>query len=162
MTAHSWNTLRSWPRTRRLVAVASAAGIAAVLAVPTAIVPTPWFGRVVPPTWWSVPMLLITAALSGLLVASYVGGPDPLTPGVAERRRLMGGGALGFLAVGCPVCNKLVLLALGTSGALKWFAPAQPVLGLAAIALLGHALRARLRTGDVCPVRPLTPVVVRQ
>ena len=42
-------------------------------------------------------------------------------------------GAVTYLAVGCPVCNKVVLVALGTSGALSWFAPVQPLLGLAAV-----------------------------
>ena len=56
------------------------------------------------------------------------------------------GGLLTFLAVGCPTCNKLVLVALGTSGALSWFAPIQPVLGLAAVALLVVTLRRRLRS----------------
>ena len=59
---------------------------------------------------------------------------------------------LSFLAVGCPVCNKIALLALGYSGALQWFAPLQPVLALAGVALLAWALRARLRGAVTCPV----------
>ena len=61
---------------------------------------------------------------------------------------------LAFFAVGCPVCNKLVLIALGYTGALQWFAPVQPFLAVGGIALLGWALRARLRGQLACPVMP--------
>ena len=57
-----------------------------------------------------------------------------------------------FFAVGCPVCNKLVLLALGSAGAITWFQPLQPVLQALAIGLLGYALVTRLRTAQACPV----------
>ncbi len=36
-------------------------------------------------------------------------------------------------AIGCPVCNKLVVLALGFSGALAYFEPIQPALALAGL-----------------------------
>jgi hypothetical protein len=47
------------------------------------------------------------------------------------------------------VCNKLVLVlvlvlvALGSSGAMTWFAPAQPLLAAVSIAGLAWALRGR-------------------
>jgi hypothetical protein len=63
------------------------------------------------------------------------------------------GGLLGFLAIGCPVCNKLVVVALGTTGALSWFAPIQPVLAVASVAVLAVALRTRLRGQVACPIR---------
>jgi hypothetical protein len=47
--------------------------------------------------------------------------------------------------VGCPVCNKLVVLLLGAGGALSYFAPLQPVLGMVSLALLAYALCTRLR-----------------
>ena len=62
------------------------------------------------------------------------------------------GGFLTFFAVGCPVCNKIVLLALGYTGALRWFAPVQPLLAIAGIGLLAWALRSRLRAEVACPV----------
>lgn len=63
------------------------------------------------------------------------------------------GGLLGFLAIGCPVCNKLVVVALGTTGALSWFAPIQPVLAVASVVVLAVALRIRLRGQVACPIR---------
>ncbi|HEY5488873.1 MAG TPA: hypothetical protein VIK00_03465, partial [Candidatus Limnocylindrales bacterium] len=60
-----------------------------------------------------------------------------------------------FLAIGCPVCNKIALVLLGTSGAMTVFAPIQPILGAASIVLLAGTLtwRFRLRArGGACPV----------
>lgn len=62
------------------------------------------------------------------------------------------GGFLTYLAVGCPVCNKIALLALGYTGALQWFAPVQPVLAVAGVALLAYALRRRLAGEIACPL----------
>jgi uncharacterized integral membrane protein len=141
-----------WPARRWLVAAATAVAYALFIAIPTDLVDTPFFSREIPPTWWSWPALVVSAVLAGLLTATYVAVPrsDQL-----DRSAKGGyvGGFLTFFAVGCPVCNKLVLLALGTSGAMTWFEPVQPVLSLAAIGVLAWALRARLR-GEVACAAP--------
>ena len=59
---------------------------------------------------------------------------------------------LSVFAVGCPACNKLVVFALGASGALTYFAPLQPVLGLFTLGLLLYALRARIDGERSCLV----------
>ena len=120
------------------------------------------FGRPVAVTWWAYPVLVVTALLGGLLAATYVrderlavaGEPAELTD-VDERAARKGGvaGMLSFFAVGCPVCNKLVVIALGTVGARRWFEPVQPLLAVASIVLMAVALRTRLRNADACPVR---------
>jgi hypothetical protein len=61
-------------------------------------------------------------------------------------------GMLSFFAVGCPVCNKLVIVALGTTGARQWFEPIQPALAVASIVLLAWAVRARLRAATSCSI----------
>jgi hypothetical protein len=66
--------------------------------------------------------------------------------------RTAGGGLLSALAIGCPVCNKLVVMLLGVSGALTVWAPLQPVLGVVSVALLGWALRTRPVTEPACRV----------
>jgi hypothetical protein len=139
--------LRGWGWRRWAITAAAALGTAVVVAVPTAIIPTPLFGREVPVTWWSYPTLAVTAVLSGLLVATYVGAPPSPRP---QSRRAWAGAALSWFAVGCPVCNKLVLLALGYNGAITWFAPVQPALALGSVGLLGWALRSRLRSAVSC------------
>ena len=106
----------------------------------TAIIPNALFARIVEPTIWSYIFWLAPAALFGPLAASYV----LPSAAVCEARRVEQsttvGSVLSFLAVGCPVCNKLVVLALGTSGAITYFEPAQPWLGGLSVVLLGYAL----------------------
>jgi hypothetical protein len=128
------------------------------IAIPTAVIPNPVFGRLVATRWWDPILLAVSSVLLGMVWAARRGadaGPGdaaPLDPEVVQgHRRSAVGGLLTFLAVGCPTCNKLVLVALGTSGALTWFAPIQPVLGLAGIVVLAVTLRGRLRS--VGPLR---------
>ncbi|GAA2220704.1 hypothetical protein ACFY2R_22330 [Micromonospora olivasterospora] len=143
--------MRTWTPRRLVAAVLGAAGTAAVISVPTDLIDTPLFTRSVPVTWWAWPALAVTAVLAGLLLATYVQPADAVPP-ATEKRLGTVGGVLSLLAVGCPVCNKLVLLALGASGAMTWFAPAQPLLAVASIVLLGWALGRRLRGERRCPV----------
>jgi hypothetical protein len=117
-----------------------------VLGLPTDIVPNPVFGRAIEPTWWSLPVLIATSVLSGLLLATYVN-----TSAFDRSARVGGvGGLMAYLAIGCPVCNKVVLVALGTTGAMNWFAPVQPYLGIAALGVIAYALRKRLITMNNC------------
>ncbi|MHB1927877.1 MAG: hypothetical protein ACYCUG_00300 [Acidimicrobiales bacterium] len=135
-----------------LLAVGMAVAYIVVIGVPTAIIPNPLFHRMIPAGTWNYVAWLLPAALFGPLLATFL-VPWPQTCRV--DRRLGAGGLLSFLAVGCPVCNKLVVLAVGISGALDYFRPLQPLLGGMSLALLGLALWARLaaraRTAGVSP-----------
>lgn len=146
----AWRLLgpTDWAR----IAVSSvAAGL--LIALPTRLVPTSLFRRMTPTrpqdyVFWVVGALL-TGAVLGLRRA------DPLR----GDRVAVTGGTGTLLAVGCPVCNKLVVALLGVGGATSIFAPMQPVLALASIGLLAWALRVRLRalssaaaSAGACPV----------
>lgn len=145
------DALRRWDPRRWWVALVAALVTALVIGIPTDVIPNPVFSRPVDVTWWSIPVLVVTAVLGGLLAATYVRGGE--VQDLDRSARVGGiGGLLGFFAVGCPVCNKLVVIALGTTGALELFAPVQPVLAVASIVVLAVALRARLRSQSVCPV----------
>ncbi|MHB1739049.1 MAG: hypothetical protein ACYCXA_06110 [Actinomycetes bacterium] len=147
--------MRSWVRRRWAVSALGAVVCALLLGLPTDVIPNPVFGRAVPVTWWSYPVLAASAVLCGLLLATYVrAGPSApaVTAPAAGRPRLAGAGALlSFFAIGCPVCNKVALLLLGFSGALHYFAPVQPYLALASLLALGEALRRRLAGERSCP-----------
>ncbi len=148
--------MRNWSNRRWGAAIATAFVTVLVVAIPTAMIPTPIFGREVGVTWWSWPVLIVTAVLSGLVFATYVRErgttPDPKLGEDRPSRFGVAGGVLTFFAVGCPVCNKIVLLTLGASGALQWFAPVQPLLAVAAMGLLGYSLKVRLAGERACPV----------
>jgi len=154
--------MRAWTARRWVAAAVTAVVFTVVVAIPTDMIDTPLFSRDIPVTWWAWPSLIITSVLAGLLLATYVrqdtpGGSDAASDGEgsddANDRAAKGGwvaGVLTFFAVGCPVCNKLVLIALGYAGAISWFAPVQPYLQLVAIALLIWGLRVRLRGERQC------------
>jgi hypothetical protein len=143
--------MRTWPMRRWVVAGLTALATVLVVGIPTVLIPNPVFGRDVEVTWWAWPALIVTAVLSGLITATYVRSPyDP--PKDTTSRWGIAGGLLAYFAVGCPVCNKLVLIALGYTGALQWFAPVQPFLAVGGIVLLAWALRARLRGERSCSV----------
>jgi len=185
--------LRLWTARQWATAAVGAVVTALVIGLPTDVIPNPFFGRPVDVTWWSPWVLVITAVLGGMVLATYVAmprltatqtpasipspvsgpapGPMPAAgaadggpageatdvgsnPMSADRpaRLASVGGLLGFLAVGCPVCNKLVVVALGTTGAMSWFAPIQPILAVASVVVLAIALRTRLRGQVSCPV----------
>ncbi len=150
--------LRHWPAQRWRFAIAAAVASALAIGLPTDVIANPVFGRQGTPVEpWAIPVLILTAILSGLLVATYVrtGDDAAQTEDIdLDRPGRFGslGGLLSFFAVGCPICNKLVIIALGTSGALTWFAPIQPYLGLIALGLLAWALRVRLQGETVCPI----------
>ena len=150
------------PRTLAVAVLANAVFVL-VVAIPTDLIDTGLFSRQIPPTWWAWPALVTTSALGGLITATYVrpasdsSSVSPQQLGEDDRTTSRGttlAGLLTFFAVGCPVCNKLVLLALGATGAVTWFQPFQPVLQVVALALLGWALARRLRNRRVCRLPP--------
>jgi len=141
-------SLTAWPARRWLAAAASATVFAIAAGAPTDVIPNPLFGRMTPVQWWSYPILAATALLGGLVMATYVRSPAQPT----GLPRAISGGLLSALAIGCPVCNKLVILLLGAAGALNTWAPVQPILGLVSVALLGWALRTRLAAERACPL----------
>jgi hypothetical protein len=150
--------MRRWSVRRWGAAALATLASLLVLGLPTDLVPNPVFGRQIAAPSWTLPVLVVTSVLAGLLIATYVREPGDAADATdggsvaAEQRQGTVGGLLSFLAIGCPTCNKLVLLALGSSGAITWFEPFQPVLAAAGIALLGWALRRRLVSEVSCAV----------
>ena len=149
--------LRALPRATWLRAVMFAAVAAVIIAVPSDLIDTPIFGRPVEVRWIDYVILAVTSSLIGLIFAIR---PEAVESselaGATERQgtRTIWGGFVSFLAVGCPVCNQAVVALVGVSGALSWWAPVQPFVGLLAVGLLLYTLRKRLNTYKLtaCPV----------
>lgn len=150
----TWLGRGPWP-----YLTAGLAGVAWLFAsgIPTGIIETPFYVRMTPVEWWNYPFWIVHSVLVGTLAATYVPGRDPGPTGVnsPDGRGFagsMGGGLLTVFAIGCPVCNKLVVLALGFGGAMTYFAPVQPFLGFLSTGLLLYGLRLRLSGARSCPV----------
>lgn len=156
------SALRAWSLRQWSVAAAFAVAIGLLLGVATVLIPNGFFSRDIPPTAWSYPVWIATSLLSGLLAATYVRPTAPaaavegIRQGRAGQERGSGwglaGGLLAWFAIGCPVCNKIALLALGYSGALAYFAPLQPWLATLALLLTAVAAVQRLAGQVACPV----------
>jgi hypothetical protein len=65
---------------------------------------------------------VVGAILVGLLAATYVNRSEQGHPARSQGEKFLGGGLLAVFAIGCAVCNKLVVLAPGATGALTYFA----------------------------------------
>lgn len=144
--------LRELPGSTWVRAVPLALVAALLIAVPADLIDNPVFGRPIDPKPVDYVILAVTAALIGIILAIRPDAPNVRDE--TDQNRTMWGGFVSFLAVGCPVCNQAVVALVGTSGALSWWAPVQPVVGLAAVALLVHTLRRRLDTYRLaaCPI----------
>ena len=142
----------TWPR-----AVLFAGVAAVIIAVPSDLIDTPIFGRPVAVRWIDYVILATTSALIGLIFAirpEAVESSELVSITERQGTRTIWGGFVSFLAVGCPVCNQAVVALVGVSGALSWWAPVQPFVGLLAVTLLLYTLRKRLNTFKLvaCPV----------
>lgn len=130
--------------------VAAAAGLATllVIGVVAAIVDNPLFARMTPVRAQDYAIWLASGLLMGLIAGTFV-GPVP----AGHKGKATSGGLLSLLAVGCPICNKLVVLLLGVSGALTVFGPAQLYLGALSVALLAWTFHLRVRAAArTCPL----------
>ncbi len=129
-------------------AVAVGVLVTTAMAVPTDVLDTPLFSREVPVRWWEYP----TLAAVGVLTALWVG------IGSAQRGagRAVGGVTLATFAIGCPVCNKLVLAAVGTTGAMGLWAPLQPILAVVSVIWMAALVVWRWRRRPCAEGRCLT------
>ncbi len=118
------------------------------IGIPAAIVSSPFFIRMIPTRPQDYVIWVVSALLVGLIAGTYASRAPSNNQG-----KVFSGGMLSFLAVGCPICNKLVVLMLGTSGALTFFGPAQIYIGLASLGLLAWTFSLRARSvATACPM----------
>jgi hypothetical protein len=135
--------------------IAAAAGLATLLVIGlvTAIVDNPLFIRMTPVRPQDYVVWLASGLLMGLIAGTFV-GPAP----ARHEGKAISGGVLSLLAVGCPICNQLVVLLLGVSGALTVFGPAQLYLGVFSVALLAWTFHLRVRAvARTCSVPGFRP-----
>lgn len=121
---------------------------ALLIAVPTRLVPNAWFQRMTPTRPQDYLFLVVASLLAGLVAAMrHVAGRE-------QQGAVVAGGLGTFLAVGCPVCNKVVVALVGMAGATQIFAPLQPAIAAGSIALLLWAVyrTSQAMAADACPI----------
>lgn len=151
----AWSTVATWPARRWMAASAGGVLAALLMGVPTGIIETSFYTRMTPVPWWDYPVWLASATLIGLSLATYVRTSSRTRAPVNRgSSRTVGASLLSVFAIGCPVCNKLVVAVLGFSGALTYFSPIQPLLGLVSLALLVFGLKVRLDGERSCAAFP--------
>ena len=140
-----------WPWRRVGAALLAATIFGLAVGIPTGVVATPFYTRMTPVLWWNYPVWAVTSVLGGLVVATYIRRPGDTAAGNGAAAA-SGGGLLTAFAVGCPVCNKLVVATLGVSGAMTIWAPLQPLIAILTVGGLLWVLRRRLRNEYACSV----------
>ena len=135
-----------------------ALGAALVLGLPTRLIPNGIWTRTVPTSPFDYGIWVLSFVLIGPLAAMMVLYPLPkvATPRSGGKVRVVASSLLSFLSVGCPVCNKVVVLLFGLGGAMTIFNPVRPWLGVFSVLILSVTLFLRVRTlrfGCPVPVR---------
>ena len=138
------------PKAWFMTTLAATIGLAAI-GLTTAIFENWFFVRMTPVRTQDYVIWILSSVLMGLIVGSYF-----VARSTRSDEKILSGGLLSVLAVGCPTCNKLVVLLLGTTGALTFFAPLQLYIGVASVLLLGWTLLLRARAlADACSVNEI-------
>ncbi|RKD88605.1 hypothetical protein [Halopiger aswanensis] len=139
---------------RRAMAYGVVAGIGVFLlfGLVTGLIPNPLYVRMVPRTPIDYLFLSLTALLAGIYVAqrsaTEITTADADSPTaedvdesennsvIGEDRLAFGGLVGGFLAVGCPICNVVLLALFSSSALMTYFDPLRPLLGALSVTLL--------------------------
>ena len=135
VTGLSMYTPKAW----LITTLATAIGLA-VIGLTTAIFENWLFFRMTPVRTQDYVIWILSSMLIGLIIGSYF-----VASSTGGDGKILSGGLLSVFAVGCPTCNKLVVLWLGTTGALTFFAPLQLYIGIASVLLLGWTLFQRTK-----------------
>ena len=139
------------PKAWFMTTLAATIGLAAI-GLTTAIFENWFFVRMTPVRAQDYVIWILSSVLIGLIVGTYF-----VANSTSGDGKIVSGGVLSVLAVGCPTCNKLVVLLLGTTGALTFFAPLQLYIGIASVLLLGWTLVLRAKAlADTCTVNHVT------
>ncbi len=134
------------------IALLSFVGLVLLFGVPTALIQTPWFSRMTPPRSLDYVFLLVNSALLAAYIGLYY--YEKHTSSKRSDSFATGGSLFNILAVGCPICNKLLVALLGFSAVLTYIEPARAWFGLLSTALVSVALVAKAKTAcNTCMIK---------
>ena len=98
----------------------------------TALWLNPYFIRMTPVTGWDYLIL----SLESMLIGLFFGIPKPR----CASKKAGIGGVFGFLGFGCSICNKFLLLPLGSRFLLTYFEPIRYYIGATVILIFYFVL----------------------
>lgn len=123
-------------------------GFVLLFGIPTALIPTPWFSRMIPARTLDYVFLLLNSGLIG----AYIG-----VHAYEKHERSKRGDVLAttasltnILAVGCPICNKILVALIGASAIMTYIEPARVWFGIVSAGLVGVALFLKIKNLRSC------------
>lgn len=99
--------------------------------IPTALIKTSFFVRMIEATALDYFFLISTSILMGMYVGLYFHNRNK-----KGKICTYSGAFAGLFAVSCPICNTLLVALFGSSAVMLYFEPLRPILGWLAIILL--------------------------
>ncbi len=119
-----------------------------ILGIPTAVIPNKFFTRMTPVYFFDYFFLI----LNSLLLGAYIGLHFYEKHEKSKKTDFLAvsGGVLNVFVVGCPVCNVLIASLIGTSAALNYFAPLQPILGAISTIIILIAIYFKFKSLKEC------------
>lgn len=138
------------PNTLKYISIGVLAFVGFVLlfGIPTALIPTPWFTRMIPARSLDYVFLLLNSGLIG----AYIGVHAYEKHERSKRGDVLAttGSLTNILAVGCPICNKLLVALIGASAIMTYIEPARIWIGLLSTGLVGVALFLKIKNIKSC------------
>lgn len=129
-----------------LIGLASAIGFALLFGIPTFLIKTPFFTRMIPSTTLDYVFFILSSLLLGAYVGVHYYKKHKKNTVKKCTALTATGGAGSFLAFACPICNKLLVFLFGTTILMTYLEPYRPLLGVISNGLLGAALYWRIKT----------------
>lgn len=101
------------------------------------MIPTQFFTRMTPVSWFDWLILVLTSLLAGIYIGLYYYKKKQSEKGVCVATS---GSFLGVFSYGCAICNKLLVGILGFTAVATYIIPIQPYIGIASVGLLSYGM----------------------
>lgn len=125
-----------------IIGILSSLGLFLLFGIVTDLIQNQLFIRMVEKTVLDYFFLIASSVLLGTYIAVHL-----YKKNISKKCDVAtySGGVGSFLAFGCPICNKLLVLLFGVTALTIYFEPYRPYLGILSIGLLTGALYFKLK-----------------
>jgi len=100
--------------------------------IPTALIPTGFYKRMLPPSWLDYLFLVSVSLLVGANVSLYFYKKH----GKKTCAAAGAGSIFGFFSMSCPTCVGWLVALFGSAALLAYFEPVRPILGAISVLVL--------------------------